>query len=139
MSTCSRGSAVGIATGYRLDDRGVGVRVPVGSRMFFSPSHQDRLWRPPNPLSSGYRGVKRAGPETNHSHSSSADSCKSGSIQPLLHTPQLAEHRDNRLSFLPTGARVHIHTRPLPVCTAHLQKYTVGSSGYAVSDARIPE
>jgi hypothetical protein len=27
----SRGSAVGIATVYELDDRGVGVRVPVGS------------------------------------------------------------------------------------------------------------
>jgi hypothetical protein len=28
---------VGIATGYGLDDRGVGVRVPVGSRIFSSP------------------------------------------------------------------------------------------------------
>jgi hypothetical protein len=27
----SRDSSVGIATGYGLDDRGVGVRVPVGS------------------------------------------------------------------------------------------------------------
>jgi hypothetical protein len=31
--TGSWGSAVGIATGYGLDDRGVGVRVPVGSRI----------------------------------------------------------------------------------------------------------
>jgi hypothetical protein len=31
-----RGSAIGIATGYRLDDRGVGVRVPVVSRVFFT-------------------------------------------------------------------------------------------------------
>jgi hypothetical protein len=30
----SRDSSVGIATGYRLDDRGVGVRVPVLSRIF---------------------------------------------------------------------------------------------------------
>jgi hypothetical protein len=29
-------SAVGIATGYGLDERGVGVRVPVGSRIFFA-------------------------------------------------------------------------------------------------------
>jgi hypothetical protein len=29
-------SVVGIATGYGLDDWGVGVRVPVGSRIFFS-------------------------------------------------------------------------------------------------------
>jgi hypothetical protein len=28
------GSIVGVATGFGLDDRGVGVRVPVGSRMF---------------------------------------------------------------------------------------------------------
>jgi hypothetical protein len=27
----SRGSVVGIATGYGLDDQGVGVRVPIGS------------------------------------------------------------------------------------------------------------
>jgi hypothetical protein len=33
----SRDSAVGIATSYWLDDRGVGVRVPVGSRIFTSP------------------------------------------------------------------------------------------------------
>jgi hypothetical protein len=30
----SRGSVVGIANGYGLDDRGVRVRVPVGSRIF---------------------------------------------------------------------------------------------------------
>jgi hypothetical protein len=38
----------GIATGYGLDDRGVGVRVPVGSRIFSSPSRPDRLWGPPS-------------------------------------------------------------------------------------------
>jgi hypothetical protein len=31
----SRDSVVGTATGYGLDDREVGVRVPVGSRIFF--------------------------------------------------------------------------------------------------------
>jgi hypothetical protein len=30
----SRDSAVGIATGYELDDRGVGDRVPVGPNIF---------------------------------------------------------------------------------------------------------
>jgi hypothetical protein len=30
-------SVVGIATGYWLDDREVGVRVPVGSRIFSRP------------------------------------------------------------------------------------------------------
>jgi hypothetical protein len=52
----SRDSAVGIATGYGLEDRGVGVQVPVGSRIFSSPRHPDRLWGPPSLLFNGYRG-----------------------------------------------------------------------------------
>jgi hypothetical protein len=52
----SRDSPVGIVTGYGLDDRGVGVRVPVGSRIFSSPQRSDRLWGPPSLLSNGYRG-----------------------------------------------------------------------------------
>jgi hypothetical protein len=52
----SRDSVVGITTGYGLDDQGVGVRVPVGSRIFSSPCRPDRLWGPPNLLSNGYRG-----------------------------------------------------------------------------------
>jgi hypothetical protein len=39
----SRDSEVGIATSYGLDDRGVGVRVPVGSGIFSSPNCPDRL------------------------------------------------------------------------------------------------
>jgi hypothetical protein len=39
----SRNSVVGIATGYGLDDREVGVRVPVGSRIFSSPRRPERL------------------------------------------------------------------------------------------------
>jgi hypothetical protein len=31
--TVSRDSVVGIATSYELDERGVGIRVPVGSRL----------------------------------------------------------------------------------------------------------
>jgi hypothetical protein len=54
----SRDSIVGIAAGYGLDDRGVGVWVPVGSRRIFSsPRRPDRLWGPPNLLSNGYRGL----------------------------------------------------------------------------------
>jgi hypothetical protein len=49
-------SLVGIATGYRLDDERVGVRVPVGSRIFSSPRRPNRLWGPPNLLSNWYRG-----------------------------------------------------------------------------------
>jgi hypothetical protein len=51
-----RDSAVGIATGYGLGVRGVGVWVPVGSRNLSSPRLPDRLWSPPNLLSNGYRG-----------------------------------------------------------------------------------
>jgi hypothetical protein len=48
---------VGIATGYGLDDQGVGVRVPVVSRIFTSPYRPDRLWGSPNLLYNGYRGL----------------------------------------------------------------------------------
>jgi hypothetical protein len=53
----SRDSSVGIATGYGLDDRRLGVRVPVGSRIFSSPRSPDRLWGPPSLLSNVYWGL----------------------------------------------------------------------------------
>jgi hypothetical protein len=43
----NRDSIVGTATAYGLDDRGVGVRVSVGSRIFSSPSRPDRFWAHP--------------------------------------------------------------------------------------------
>jgi hypothetical protein len=46
-------SVVGIATGYGLDDRGVGVRVSIGSRIFSSPRRPDRFWGPSSLLSNG--------------------------------------------------------------------------------------
>jgi hypothetical protein len=52
----SRDSVVDIATGYGLEDRGVRVRIPVGSRIFSSPRRPDRLWGPPSLLSNGYGG-----------------------------------------------------------------------------------
>jgi hypothetical protein len=81
----SQDSAVGIATGYGLDDRGIGVRVPVESRIFYSPRRPDRLLGPPNLLSNGYRelfppGVKRQLQLVPRSR-------KCGSIHPLSHTP----------------------------------------------------
>jgi hypothetical protein len=47
---------VGIETGYRLEDGGVRVRGPVGSRIFSSPLRSGWLWGPPSLLSNGYRG-----------------------------------------------------------------------------------
>jgi hypothetical protein len=65
VTITSLDSAVGTVTGFGLDDRGVGVRVPVGSRIFTSPSRPDRLWDPPNVLFNEYSvippGVKAAG------------------------------------------------------------------------------
>jgi hypothetical protein len=54
-STESRGSSVGIATGYGLDDRGSRVSIPDGGWEFFSPPPRpDRFWSPPSLLSYGY-------------------------------------------------------------------------------------
>jgi hypothetical protein len=67
LTAGSRDSAVGIATGYGLDDRGIGVRVLVGSRIFSSPHRPDQFWGLPSFVSNGYggggsfRGVKAAG------------------------------------------------------------------------------
>jgi hypothetical protein len=52
----NRDSAVGIGTGYGLDGRRFGVRVPVGPRFFSFPRRPDRLWGPPSLLSNGYQG-----------------------------------------------------------------------------------
>jgi hypothetical protein len=70
-------SAVGIATAYGLGDRAVGVQIPVGSRIFSSPRHPDRLLGPPNlyPMSTGgsFPGGKRPGHEADHSPPTSAE------------------------------------------------------------------
>jgi hypothetical protein len=47
---------VGIETGYGLNDWGVGVWVPVESRIFSSPRRPDGFWVPPSLLSKRYRG-----------------------------------------------------------------------------------
>jgi hypothetical protein len=67
----SRNSAVGIATGYGLDDREVGVRVPVETRFLLSRASRPALgstqlliqWVPRS-LSAG---IKRPGPEADSS------------------------------------------------------------------------
>jgi hypothetical protein len=70
--TRSWDSAVSIATGYGLDDQEVEVRVPVGSRIFTSPHHPDRLWGSPNLLYNGYQ-VKWPRREANNSPPTSAE------------------------------------------------------------------
>jgi hypothetical protein len=53
----SQGSSVSIVSGYRLDDRAIGVRSPAGQRIFFLyPLCPDLLWDPPSLLYNGYRG-----------------------------------------------------------------------------------
>jgi hypothetical protein len=74
----SRDTVVGIATGYGLDDRGVGVRVPVGSRIFSSPRRPDRLWGSTQPPIQWVPGVlssevKRPGRGADHSPLTSAE------------------------------------------------------------------
>jgi hypothetical protein len=82
-------SVAGMATGYGLDDRGVGVRVPVGSRIFSSPRSPGQLWGPHNLLSNEYRGLFPVGQGvklTTHLQLAPR-SRKCGSIHPLPHTP----------------------------------------------------
>jgi hypothetical protein len=74
----SQGSAVGIAIGYGLDDRGVGVRVPVRSKNFlFSKSSRPALGSTKSPIQWVPRslspGVKRQGREADHSPPASAE------------------------------------------------------------------
>jgi hypothetical protein len=75
----SRDSLVGIALGYRMDDRGSKVRFPGGglgiflftteSRSALEPTQPPIQWVP-GAIS---RGVKRPGREADHSHPSSAE------------------------------------------------------------------
>jgi hypothetical protein len=80
-----RDSVVGIATGYGLDGRGVGVRVLVGSRIFSTScrpalgSIQPRVQGTPGALSRGVKLTTHLQPVPR--------SRKCGSIHPLPHTP----------------------------------------------------
>jgi hypothetical protein len=68
-------SIVGIATCCGLDNRGVGVRVPVGSRIFSSPRRPDWPTQTPIQLVPGALspGVNRQGREADHSFPTSAE------------------------------------------------------------------
>jgi hypothetical protein len=73
----SRDSVGGITTGYGLKDLGVGVRVPVGSRIFFFSTSRPPLESTQFPLQGVLGafspGAKRPGREADHSLPSSAD------------------------------------------------------------------
>jgi hypothetical protein len=76
MSLESRDSAVGIETGYGLDDRGIGVQVPVGSRIFSMSSKTTlRPTQPPIQWVPGalFPGVKRPGREADYSHPTNSE------------------------------------------------------------------
>jgi hypothetical protein len=101
-------SAVGIVTGCGLDDLGVRVWVPVGSRIFSSLCHPDWLWGPSNLLSKGYWGCfpggKQPGREADHSPPTSAQVKKtwiytSTPHMSSRHSAPLVEHRDNFTFF----------------------------------------
>jgi hypothetical protein len=53
LPNVTQDSVVGIATGYGLDDREVGVRVPIESRNFSSPIDQTGSGVPPTSYSMG--------------------------------------------------------------------------------------
>jgi hypothetical protein len=72
----SRDSSVGIATGYGLNDRGVGVRVPVGTLRHVIQT--DSGAHPAYPMGTGgdFPGVKRQGREADHSPPACAEAKK---------------------------------------------------------------
>jgi hypothetical protein len=72
----SRASVVGIAAGYGLDNGGVGVRVPVESRIFSPPRRLDRRpTQPPIQWVPGALspGIRRSVREADHSPPASAE------------------------------------------------------------------
>jgi hypothetical protein len=73
----ARIAAVDIATGYRLDDRGIGVRVPVGSIIFSSSQHPNQLRPTQLPIQlvwgAVYIRVKRPEREANYSSPEKAE------------------------------------------------------------------
>jgi hypothetical protein len=74
----SRGSSVGVVTGYGLDGRGVGVRVLLSTlcRPVLGPTQPHIQWIP---------GVKRPGCEADHSPPTTAEVRNGGAIPPLPH------------------------------------------------------
>jgi hypothetical protein len=88
----SRDSSVGIATGYGLEDGGVGVRVPAWQECSLLHVVQTGSGVHPTSYTMGTggglsSGVKRPEREADHHLKLVTRSRKCGSIHPLLHTP----------------------------------------------------
>jgi hypothetical protein len=87
-------------TGYWLDDRGVGVRVLVRSRIYSSPCRPDWLWSSTQPPLQWVPRVKRPRQEADHSRPTSAEVKKIWVYTSLPHTPRwrsanFIKYRDN--------------------------------------------
>jgi hypothetical protein len=83
-------SALGIATGYWLDGRGIGVLVPVGKKFFSSLLYPQRFWGRLSLRSDRYpsyfsEGVKRPGREVDHSPPTSVEVKKKAGL--YIHFP----------------------------------------------------
>jgi hypothetical protein len=72
----SLGSAVGTATGYKLEERRVAFLVPKESRIFTSHIVQSGFWAHPSILVLVFAGVKRKRLEADLSPSTSAEITK---------------------------------------------------------------
>jgi hypothetical protein len=84
-----RDNAVGIATGYRLDDREVGVRVRIRSKIVSYSHRPDRLWGPLSLLYSGYRGLFLQNVKLTTHLQLVPRSRKCGCIHPLPYMPHV--------------------------------------------------
>jgi hypothetical protein len=82
----SRVIAIGIATGYGLDDRGIGVLDPVGSRILSILLRPDRFRGPLSLLSNGFLGLFGRNVKLTIHLQLVPRSRKRGSIHPLAHT-----------------------------------------------------
>jgi hypothetical protein len=86
----SRGSSVGIATGYGMDGL---CSIPGSARFLSSPERPDQPWGPPSLLPIQWvpgalsPGVKRKGREAGHSPPSSAEVKNGGAIPPVPNMP----------------------------------------------------
>jgi hypothetical protein len=89
------GGSVGAATGFGLEGRGSGVRLPAGAWNFSLLHRVQTGCASPSLLSDGCRGLfKRSERETDHSHSSSTEV---KNARRYTSTPNTSSCHDSRL------------------------------------------